>query len=123
MARVVKWYNTKWFYLAVFLLLVIGIYFGARKTITYINYQEYLKTEVEALKKENLKLDSLYKATAAQKEKIRIIKEKIDISEDIRKLQLLLDDYEKIKKNGVSTNITEHPTPEELLNYLNKEIQ
>lgn len=123
MARAVKWYNTKWFYLAVFLLLVIGIYFGARKTITYINYQEYLKTEVEALKKENIKLDSLYKATAAQKEKIRIIKEKIDISEDIRKLQLLLDDYEKIKKDGVSTNITEHPTPEELLNYLNKEIQ
>ncbi len=121
MTRKTKWYQSWWFYIIIFVVLVVAVYFAARKTIAYVNYQEYLKTEIESLKKDNIKLDSLYRITAAQKDKIKIIKEKIDITEDIKKLQTLIDEYERIKKD-TTPSIQNKPTPKELLDYLNKEF-
>ena len=115
---VLKWYN-KWYYVVAAIILIVGIYFATRKAITYISVHDYLKTQVEVLERENVKLDSLYKISVAQKDKIRIIKEKIDISDDIKKLENLLSEYEAIKKDTVKTD---QPTPQELLNYLNKEF-
>lgn len=115
---VLKWYN-KWYYVVGAIILIVGIYFATRKAITYISVHDYLKTQVEVLERENIKLDSLYKLTVAQKEKIKIIKEKIDISEDIKKLKDLIDEYEAIKKD---TTPSIQPTPQELLDYLNKEF-
>lgn len=115
---VLKWYN-KWYYVVGAMILIVGIYFATRKAITYISVHDYLKTQVEVLERENIKLDSLYKITAAQKDKIKIIKEKIDISEDIKKLKDLIDEYEAIKKD---TTPSIQPTPKELLDYLNKEF-
>lgn len=115
---VLKWYN-RWYYVVGAIILIVGIYFATRKAITYISVHDYLKTQVEVLERENIKLDSLYKITAAQKDKIKIIKEKIDISEDIKKLKDLMDEYEAIKKDTVPST---QPTPQELLDYLNKEF-
>ena len=113
MTRKTKWYHTWWFYTIIILLLIIiiGGYFSGKKVLD--------DTKLEVLEKTNLKLDSLYKVTSAQKDKIRIIKEKIDITEDIKKLQSLIDEYDKIKKDTISST---KPTSKELLNYINKEF-
>ena len=121
MTRKTKWYHTWWFYTIIILLLIIiiGAYFSGKKVLDDMSVRKHLETKLEVSEKTNLKLDSLYRVTSAQKDKIRIIKEKIDITEDIKKLQSLIDEYDKIKKDSISST---KPTSKELLNYINKEF-
>ena len=112
----------KYWIAVISIIIVIGVlYYFGKKTVYYFNYQEYLKTEVEELKRKNNSLDSLYKATVIQKDKIRIIKDKIDISEDLNQLESLLQEYKLLKEKESSQPIQE--TPEELLKYFQKEFQ
>ncbi len=98
-----KWYQQWWFYvlIALVFLLLGAIIFRERDRVTQ---EEILKTEIEDLVKQTKILDSLYRAAAAEKEKIKVIREKIDITQDIKKLQQLIDELEEVKSEPIKRN-------------------
>lgn len=76
----IKWYNTWWFMLIVIVGIIISLYFGARKTVTYFNYQEYQKTVIDSLNKQSIsKKDSVIARLTEQKQKVKIIRQNITI--------------------------------------------
>ena len=116
MTRKTKWYNTWWFKIIIISIIAIVIYFAAKKTTVYINYQEYLKTEIDSLKRQNIILDSLYKSKAIDKEKIKIIREKISIQSELDRLEHLKNQLIELRKQPIKQ--TENLSPEELDKYL-----
>lgn len=112
-----KWYHKWWFYalIAVIFLLLGAIIFRERDRVTQ---QEILKIEIDSLVKQTKNLDSLYRVTAAEKEKIRIIREKIDITQDLKKLQQLIAELEQVKSEPIKRN----STTLELKQYLETEF-
>ena len=94
----VKWYNLFWVRLIGVLIIVLGIYIAARKTVTYYNLNEYLKTEIEGLKKQNKSLDSLYQIEKEKKEKIRVVKERIQVAWDLERIRQLEKEIEELRK-------------------------
>lgn len=116
-----KWYNKWWIKVAAGLMIIIILYIATKKTITYVNYQEYLKTEIETLKKENTKLDSLYKTKVLEKEKIKIIREKISIQSELDRLTELTKQLEEVRKTEL--NKIDTISPEQLQIYLQKELK
>lgn len=115
-----KWYNKWWIKVAAAVMILIILYIATKKTITYVNYQEYLKTEIEQLKKENIKLDSLYKTKVLEKEKIKIIREKISIQSELDRLEILTKQLEEIKTTKLEK--IDSIGPEDLQIYLQKII-
>lgn len=113
--KVVKWYNLFWVRILGVVLILILIYFGATKTVTYYNLNEYLKTEIETLKKKNIQLDSLYNQEKIKKEKIKIIRERIQVGEDIEKVKKLQKELEELRKQQLPK--VEKIEPEELDTY------
>ena len=113
--KVVKWYNLFWVRISGVVLILLLIYFGATKTVTYYNLNEYLKTEIENLKKKNTELDSLYQKEKTKKEKVRIIKERIQIGEDIEKVKKLQKELEELRKQQLPK--VDKIEPEELNKY------
>ncbi len=111
----VKWYNLFWVRILGVVLILILIYFGATKTVTYYNLNEYLKTEIETLKKKNVQLDSLYNQEKVKKEKIKIIRERIQVGEDIEKVKKLQKQLEELRKQQLPK--VEKIEPEELNKY------
>lgn len=112
-----KWYHQWWVYalIAIIFLLLGAIIFREKERVTQ---QEILKIEIDSLMKQTKNLDSLYRATAAEKEKIKIIREKIDITQDIKKLQDLISELDKIKATPPRQNSTL-----ELKQYLETEFK
>ena len=119
MIKKVKWYNSRWFYLAVVVLLILSITFAATKTVAYFNYQEILKTEIDSLNNIIVSKDSLYQKLHKQKEKVKIIREKISTEEETQKIVYLEEELKKLRKSKTDTTITKD-TPEELYKYFNK---
>lgn len=103
--RNVKWYQQWWFYMLIIVIafLIGSLVFREKKRVTE---QQVLKTEIDSLVKQTKSLDSLYRATAAEKEKIKIIREKIDITQDLKKLQELVAQLEKVKSEPIKINST-----------------
>jgi predicted RND superfamily exporter protein len=112
-----KWYQQWWFYvlIALVFLLLGAIIFRERDRVTQ---EEILKTEIEDLVKQTKTLDSLYRVTAAEKEKIKVIREKIDITQDIKKLQQLIAELEGVKSEPIKRN----SSTLELKQYLDTEF-
>lgn len=119
MIKKIKWYNSRWFYLAVVVLLILSITFAATKTVAYFNYQEILKTEIDSLNNIIVSKDSLYQKLHKQKEKVRIIREKISTEEETQKIVYLEEELKKLRRSKTDTTITKD-TPEELYKYFNK---
>ena len=69
----IKWYNTWWFRVIIILGIIISLYFGFRKTVTYFNYQEYQKTVIDSLSKQSTAKDSVIARLTEQKQKVKII--------------------------------------------------
>lgn len=116
MIRKTKWYSTWWFRISVIVVVIVIIFFAVKKTNAYINYQEYLKTEIESLKRENTKLDSLYKLKAAEKEKIKVIREKISVQPELDRIKHLENQLLELRKQPPKQIDT--LSPEELDKYL-----
>ena len=110
-----KWYNSWWLKVAVIGVIIAFVYFLGRKTIIYLNYQEILKTEIDSLKKENIKLDSLYIALEKQKQKVTIIRQNISTKEDQDKIKALKLELTELRKKLPKK--VETITPEELDKY------
>ncbi len=119
MIKKIKWYNSKWFYLAVVVLIILSIIFAATKTVAYFNYQEILKTEIDSLNNIIVSKDSLYQKLHKQKEKVKIIREKITTTEETQKIVYLEEELKKLRRSKTDTTITKD-TPEELYKYFNK---
>lgn len=112
-----KWYHEWWVYvlIAVIFFLIGYIIYRERDVVTQ---EEVLKEKIRIEIEKNIVTDSLYKVLKAEKEKIKIIREKIDIAKDIKKLQELISELEKVKLEPVKRN----STVIELKEYLEKEF-
>ena len=112
-----KWYHQWWVYvlIAVIFFLIGYIIYRERDVVTQ---EEVLKEKIRIEIEKNIVTDSLYKVLKAEKEKIKIIREKIDIAKDIKKLQELISELEKVKLEPVKRN----STVIELKEYLEKEF-
>jgi flagellar biosynthesis/type III secretory pathway M-ring protein FliF/YscJ len=108
-----KWYQKWWAYLilAIIFLVLGAVIFKEKETVTQ------QQTEIDNLVRQTKSLDSLYRATAAEKDKIKIIREKIDISKDLRKLEDLIQELEKVKAEKPKNN-----SVQDLKKYLETEF-
>jgi hypothetical protein len=100
-----KWYHQWWVYalIAVIFFLIGYIIYRERDVVTQ---EEVLKEKIRIEIEKNIVADSLYKVLEAEKEKIKIIREKIDITQDIKKLQQLISELEQVKVTPPRQNST-----------------
>jgi uncharacterized membrane-anchored protein YhcB (DUF1043 family) len=98
-----KWYHQWWVYvlIALIFLLLGALIFREKDRVAQ---EEILKTEIEDLVKQTKTLDSLYRAAAAEKDKIKVIREKIDITQDIKKLQQLINELDDVRSEPIKRN-------------------
>lgn len=113
--RKTKWYQTWWFKIIV-VILVVALVFGGKEAVTHFNYVESLKTHIKSQDKKIETQDSLYKIKAAQKEKIKIVREKISIQLELDRLEHLKNQLLELRKQPPKQIDT--ISPEELDKYL-----
>lgn len=113
-----KWYNNKWIYIAVIIILIISLYLIFKQSSVYYNYQELLKSENIILKKEIDSLTIEYNELKNKKDKVVIIRERISTKDQDEKIAFLENELRKLKIRR-DTIITED-TPEGLLEYFKK---
>lgn len=118
---IIKWYNSFWVRFGIVISFIILLVYLANDSRVAHNLNEYLKTEIESLKKENLKLDSLYKEEKSKKEKVRIIKEKVQVAEDLNKIKKLEEELKKLREENLKE--VEKISPEELDKYFRNLIK
>lgn len=117
--RKIKWYNSKWFYYSIILITIIIIYLLVKNTVSQTNIAKHLKGQNEELLREGWKKDRVIDSLMIQKNKVKVIREKVSIASEeelIKKLQKELQDLRK--KEVVIDTIT----PEKLNIYLNNII-
>lgn len=114
MTRKTKWYSTWGFRISVVAIIILLI-FGGKEAITHYNYVESLKTHIKSQDKKIETQDSLYKIKAAQKEKIKIVREKISIQSELDRLEHLKNQLLELRKQPPKQIDT--ISPEELDKY------
>jgi len=115
--RKTKWYSTWWFRVSAVMLIILLI-FGGKEVVTHFNYVESLKTHIKSQDKKIETQDSLYKIKAAEKEKIKIIREKISIQSELDRLEHLKNQLIELRKQPPKQIDT--ISPEELDIYFKK---
>jgi predicted RND superfamily exporter protein len=115
MKQQIKWYNSKWFYLTIIVLFMIGLYFGITKSTTYFNYQELLKTENTSLKVEIDSLKKKYEKLEKKRVKIVMIRERITTKEQDDRIAYLEKELKKIRT--LTDTVHKKDTPQELYQY------
>lgn len=99
--RNVKWYHQWWFYLIIVAAsLLIGVY-GFRERTKYITNDHIQKIVIDSLTKKVEVITLLYEAAKLEKNKIKIVREKIDITDDIKKLEILLKKLQTVQKDTI----------------------
>jgi hypothetical protein len=98
-----KWYHQWWVYvlIALIFLLLGALIFRERDRVTQ---EEILITKIETLEKQTETLDSLLTIATAEKDKIKVIREKIDITQDIKKLQQLINELDEVRSEPIKRN-------------------
>lgn len=118
MIKKTKWYNSRWFYLGVIVLIIIIALYAATKSVAYFNYTELLKTENAA---KSVEIDSLkknYDKLFKQKERVKIIREKINTEEEDQRIAYLEQELLNLRRAKEDT-IVKKDTPEQLYKYFN----
>ena len=111
----IKWYNTWWFRLIVIVGIIISLYFGVRKTVTYFNYQEYQKTVIDSLNKQSISKDSVIARLTEQKQKVKIIRQNITIKPEEDRIKII--DHQ-LKELGKKEIVIDSLSPAELDKWL-----
>jgi len=116
-----KWYNKWWIKVAAVLVIIYLLYSNFQSSTLNHNLQEIHKTEINELKKQIIERDSLYNIAKNQKEKIKIIREKISIQSELDRLEILTKQLEEIKVTKLEK--IDSIGPEDLQIYLQKELR
>jgi predicted RND superfamily exporter protein len=111
--------NILWILGAVAIILFIAL--QIRQSAQYFNFQEYLKTEIESLKKQNNQLDSIYKVVSTERQRIKIIREKISIVEELNRMERLKRELEILR--GEMPLISDSMSVSDLERYFVKEFK
>lgn len=111
--------NILWILGAVAIILFIVL--QIRQSAQYFNFQEYLKTEIESLKKQNNQLDSIYKVVSTERQRIKIIREKISIVEELNRMERLKRELEILR--GEMPLISDSMSVSDLERYFVKEFK
>jgi len=111
--------NILWIVAAI--ALILFIYLQVLQSTQYFNFQEYLKTEIESIKKQNKQLDSIYEIVSTERERIKIIREKISIAEELARMEKLKKDLELLR--GEKPLLSDSISPQELEKYFVKEFK
>lgn len=97
----IEWYKSWWFGGVVVVGIVFLIFFGATKTPQFLNYREYLKTEIDSLQNEVKLLNKSIERLEQKRDSVRIIRQKITIQPELDLLKKLAREYEAIKAREV----------------------
>jgi len=118
-----KWYNRWWIKYVVFVIILIVFYVLVRNTINETTISKHLKQKNEELLQDSKNKDKLIDSLVVQKNKVKIIREKISTKEQEARLQELRQQLVELRKQKVEANSIETikaipPTPEELTKFL-----
>jgi len=112
---------SRWWLIGIVVVLAIYLALNTRIINQYYNFQEYLKTEIETLKKQNKQLDSTLVIVSKERDKIRFIREKVSIAGELERLEILRKELEAIRAEDPA--ITDSISPEDLEKYFIKEFK
>lgn len=101
--------------------LILFIYLQVVQSTQYFNIQEYLKTEIESIKRQNRQLDSIYKVVSTDRDRIKIIREKISIAEELARMEKLKRELELLR--GEKPLLSDSISPQDLEKYFVKEFK
>lgn len=118
MRKTVLWYNKWWVRVLFVAALIVSLYFGLRKTVTYFNYQEYQKTVIDSLSRLNYSKDSTIVRLTKQKEKVKVVRIAINTKPEEDRIKILEHELEQLKKKQV--DVKDSLSPEELDKWLRK---
>lgn len=114
------WYKSWWFGVAVVIGLFFLIFLAATKTTQFLNYQEYLKTEIDSLQNQSKRIALTIEALERKRDSVQIIRQRITIQEELNQIKKLAKEYEALK--AIKPVVTDSITPEELNKYFIKEL-
>lgn len=105
-----------------FIITIIGIIvIGIKHKSIIGSYQETLKKEIDSLNNEIKLRDSLYKIKSLEKDKITIIRERVTIDTESKKVEQLNKELDILK--AIVYRDTIKLTPTELKDYFNKMLK
>ncbi len=91
------WYKSWWFGAVVAIGIIFLILFAATKTTQFLNYQEYLKTEIDSLQNQVQVLQKSIDKLEHKRDSIRIIRQKISVQSELDQIKKLAKEYEALK--------------------------
>ncbi len=105
-----------------FIITILGIIIiGIRHNSVIGSYQDTLKVRIDSLNNEIRLRDSLYNIKSLEKDKITIIREKVTIETESKKVEQLNKELDILK--AIVYRDTIKVTPLELRDYFNKILQ
>jgi uncharacterized protein YlxW (UPF0749 family) len=78
--------------------------YAATKTTQFLNYREYLKTEIDSLQNQVKVLNKSIENLEYKRDSIRIIRQKISIQSELEALKKLAKEYEALKSEKLVVN-------------------
>ena len=91
------WYKSWWFGAVVVVGIISLIFYAATKTPQFLNYREYLKTEIDSLQNQVQVLQKSIDKLEHKRDSIRIIRQKISVQSELDQIKKLAREYEALK--------------------------
>ena len=117
MQRKQPWYNNRWIYLGLLIVILYIFYYGITNSTQYYNYSILEKQNVE-LKRQNDSLQIVAKEIRTKIEKTTIIRERISTEEEDARVYELEKQLNALRSLPKDTTVTQD-SPEELFRYFN----
>lgn len=117
MQRKQPWYNNRWIYLGLLIVILYIFYYGITNSTEYYNYNA-LEQENKEIKRENDSLRIVVKEVRSNIEKTTIIRERISTEEEDARVYELEKQLNALRSLPKDTTVTQD-SPEELFRYFN----
>ncbi len=98
------WYKSWWFGIVIMLCIILFTTYAITKTTQFLNYREYLKTEIDSLQNQVKVLNKSIENLEYKRDSIRIIRQKISIQSELEALKKLAKEYEALKSEKLVVN-------------------
>lgn len=115
MRKTVRWYNSRWFYLGIVLLVIFGLYFAATNSTPYFNWKELVNSENTEMQAQIDTLNKKYEKIEKERAKIVIVRERITTKEQEDRIAYLEEELRKIRI--LPDTIYKKDSPQELYKY------